>query len=94
MGIVSDRDLEAARALPDEFLTLTGAPDDRVIELINRHWDGYGERSRAELAQALLPVLVDMVNQGQRTMDVYRGLCEGILAMWLKRECDATQRAG
>jgi len=94
MGRVSDGDLEAARGLPDEFLRLKGAPDDRVIELINRHWDGYGGRSRAELAQALLPVLVDMMNQGQRTMDVYRGLCEGILAMWLRRELDATERAG
>lgn len=94
MGIVSDRDLEAARALPDEFLRLTGAPADRVVELVNGRWGGYGHRPLAELAQALLPVLVDMMNQGQRTVDVYRGLCEGIVATWMKRQCDATERAG
>ncbi|UCG86369.1 MAG: hypothetical protein JSW71_21105 [Gemmatimonadota bacterium] len=94
MGMVSDRDLEAARSLPDEFLKLTGPPPDRVIELVNSYWDAYGHQRRAELVQALLPVLVDMMNQGQCRMDVYRGLCEGIVAMWLKRQSNASEKAG
>jgi hypothetical protein len=94
MGIVPDRDLEAARRLPTEFLSLSGAPLDRVIELVNRHWDAYGQRSRAELVQALLPVLLDMLNQGPAAAEPYPGLCEGIVATWLKRQFDSTQRAG
>ena len=94
MGIVSDHDLEIAREIPKEYLGFTGIPHDRVIDLVERRWPSFGSRSRAELVQALLPVLVDMENQGRQSLAVYQGLCEGIVATWILRQRDSETRAG
>ena len=94
MGIISDHDLELAREIPAEYLSLTGIPHDRVINLVERRWAVFGSRARAELVQALLPVLVDMENQGRHAMPVYQGLCEGIVAAWIRRQLDSETRAG
>jgi len=95
MGLVSDADLVLARTLPEEFLRGRGEPEDLLIDLINRHWGGgFDAIARAQLAQALLPLLLDMTNRRDAEMDVYRGLCEGVVATWLRRQALAADQAG
>lgn len=90
---MSDHDLEMARRIPDDFLGLPDSPLDRIINLINRHWSGYDPRARAELAQALLPVLLDLVNSGTEVRELHRGLCQNIVAAWMRRQRDLHSRA-
>jgi len=83
---VSDHDCVAARQLPDEFLQLSGSPIDRIVESINRHWAPYPPQARAELAQALLPIFLGMLEQGKDPSDRHRELCESVVMVWLKRQ--------
>ena len=46
MGEVSDSDRELARGLPDEFLTRSGGPVDRVVGLVSAHWESYDNPAR------------------------------------------------
>jgi hypothetical protein len=90
----ADRDLARARGIPDEFLQLAGDPRDRVISIVTQHWDGYDATAQAELAQALLPVLVDLDNQAEDAIGPHRGLCEAVVATWLRRQQERQNRAG
>jgi hypothetical protein len=85
MDLVPDRDLETARRLPDEFLRDSGDPLDRVVRLVNRHYSTFDYSARADLVQALLPVMLDMLADGAGTTTVHRRLCEAVVAVWRKR---------
>ncbi len=85
MDLVPDRDLEIARQLPDEFLHDSGDPLDRVVRMVNRHYSGFDYSARADLVQALLPVMLDMVADGAGATTAHRRLCEAVVAVWRKR---------
>ena len=86
MNLVPDRDLVIASRLPDEFLQESGEPLDRVILLVNRHWQDLDYSARADLVQALLPIMLDMLAVGEITTAVHQRLCEAVVAVWLKRQ--------
>jgi hypothetical protein len=90
---VSDLDLELARRIPDDFVRLPGSPMDRVVDLVNRHWEQHTPQAKAELAQALLPVLLDLLNSSDDIANLHRGLCQNIVATWIKRQQDKRSRA-
>ena len=81
MSEVSDGDRELARGLPDEFLTRSGVAVDRVVRLVSTHWGSYDDPSRAELAQALLPILGELLQPGVYVTDGHRDLCEGVVTV-------------
>ncbi len=86
MGKVSDTDHEIARRLPDEFLRGSGISGNRVVRLVNAHWGSYDNPARAELAQALLPILEELLYAGAYVTDEHRDLCEGVVTVWLERQ--------
>jgi hypothetical protein len=94
MTRVSNHDLSLARRFPDDFLELPGSPLDRIKDLINRHWGRFDPVARAELAQALLPVLLDMLNTSGEASELHRGLCEGVVAVWMRRLQHLNSKAG
>ncbi len=86
MGKVSDSDRELARGLPDEFLRGSGVSVNRVVELVSAHWGSHDKPARAELAQALLPILEELFYAGAYVTDGQRDLCEGVVTVWLERQ--------
>ncbi len=86
MGKVSDRDRGIARGLPDEFLRGSGISGNRVVRLVNAHWGSYDGPARAELAQALLPILEELFHAGAYVTDGHRDLCEGVVTVWLEEQ--------
>ncbi len=86
MGEVSDSDRELARGLPDEFLMRSGVPVDRVVKLVSTHWGSYDNPARAELAQALLPILEELLHPGVCATYGHCDLCEGVVTVWLERQ--------
>ncbi len=85
MGKVSDRDREIARGLPDEFLRGSGISGNRVVGLVSTHWGSHDDPARAELAQALLPILEELFHAEAYVTDGHRDLCEGVVTVWLER---------
>ena len=85
MAVVSDRDRQLARRLPDEFLMWPARPRERVAELVSAHWMSYDAQPRRELAQALPPVLEELAEPGREATDP-RDLCETIVAVWVARQ--------
>ena len=86
MNLVPDRDLAIASQLPDEFLQESGESLDRIVRLVNRYWPEFEYVARADLVQALLPIMLDMLAVGEMTTTVHRRLCEAVVAVWLKRQ--------
>ncbi len=86
MGKVSHGNRGIARGLPDEFLRGSGVSGNRVVRLVNAHWGSYDNPARAELAQALLPILEELFHAGAYATDGQRDLCEGVVAVWLERQ--------
>ncbi len=86
MGKVSDRDREIARGLPDEFLRGSGISGNRVVGLVSTHWGSHDKPARAELAQALLPILEELFYAGAYVTDEHRDLCEGVVTVWLEKQ--------
>lgn len=86
MGEVSDSDRELARGLPDEFLRGSGVSVNRVVELVSAHWGSHDNPVRAELTQALLPILEELLYTGAYVTDGHRDLCEGVVTVWLERQ--------
>ena len=85
MGEVSDSDRELARGLPDEFLKSVGVPVNRLVGLVSAHWGSHDMPDRAELAQALLPILGELLEPRVYVTDAHRDLCEGAVTVWLER---------
>jgi len=94
MSLVPDHDLVIANQLPDEFLQESGESLDRVIRLVNRHWPGYDYSARADLVQALLPVMLDMLAAGAETSTVHRRISEAVVAVWSKRQNSEHKETG
>ena len=67
-----------ARKLPEEFITERGNPRERVMRLLNRYCKGCSESLRADLAQALLPTLQEVV--------LHDG---GLVSLEHQEECEA-----
>ena len=86
MGEVSRSDRALARGLPDEFLRGSGVSVNRVVGLVNAHWGSHDNPARAELAQALLPILEELLYAGAYVTDGHRDLCEGVVTVWLERQ--------
>jgi len=81
----SDHDREMARSMPDEFLILSGNPIDRLVEFVGRTWGTHDLGARAQLAQALLPIVLPLAECEVDVTDQQRDLCEAIVATWLAR---------
>ncbi|UCG88597.1 MAG: hypothetical protein JSW71_08675 [Gemmatimonadota bacterium] len=84
---MSDRDREAARQLPDRFLKspIAGA-EARVIELVSQYWMSYDAAARAELVEALLPLLKPLLKADAVVGDQKRDACEYVVAIWVARQ--------
>ncbi len=85
MAMISDRDRETARRLPDEFLLGSGDPGDRTTDLVRQHWGSYDGKSRIELVQALVGILEDLDDPGANLTDGHRDLCEKVIVGWLSK---------
>jgi hypothetical protein len=71
MVIVTDRDLAAARRLPDEFVKRHGLGASACIaELVGEHWKCCEDRARAGLAPVFKREAVSMWAQEELTSDV------------------------
>ncbi len=86
MAEVKERDRRYARQLPDEFITMSGMPGDRLTLLVGRHWASQTAPARAELAHALLLVLQPLLGPGAEVTERKRQACEDIVASWLTRQ--------
>jgi hypothetical protein len=86
VATITTQDRAAAQRLPDEFLELSGSAVTRVVELVTRHWGAYGEKKRAQLAEALFPILERQMQPETRITDETRDLCEGLVAAWIFRQ--------
>jgi len=74
-----------ARRLPDDFISRSGEGTVRLREVINENWWGHECDERAQLVDALLPILADLLRPDARVTDEHRDLCEGIVDAWLTR---------
>ncbi len=86
MAVVTDRDRDLARRLPDEFVECLGTEADRVIALVKDYWPSHGTISMAHLAEALVPILGKLLKAGAQVTDRDRGVCEAVVATWLSRQ--------
>ncbi len=87
MAQISDRDLELARQLPDDFVGAGGgSAAHRLIELVGENWVRYRISARAELVEALLPILEPLLASRAKVTDRERGVCAAIVAKWLERQ--------
>jgi hypothetical protein len=82
----TDRDLELARKLPDDFLAARGGSAQRLIEIVGDNWIRFPMNARAELVEALLPVVEAVLKREAGARDQDRGVCEAIVAKWMERQ--------
>jgi hypothetical protein len=83
VAVVTDRDRDLARRLPDEFVKCLGTEADRVIALVEDYWPSHGTISMAHLAEALVPILKKLLEPSAEVTDRDRGICEAVVATWL-----------
>jgi hypothetical protein len=53
---------------------------------VTRHWEAYDESKRAQLAEALLPLLDNLLESRKTVTGDLRSLCEGLVAGWIFRQ--------
>ena len=82
---VTRRDHDLARRLPDELLTTTGPPVDRVTLLVERYYMAHPPAARRQLAQVLLAVLDSLLKPGALITDYVRQACEAAVVSWISR---------
>jgi hypothetical protein len=83
----TDHDLELARRVPDDVVAAgSGDAAQRLIEIVGENWMRFPITARAELVEALLPVLEPLVRQAAKVADEQRGVCEAIVAQWMERQ--------
>jgi len=83
----TDRELELAHRLPDDFVEGGGGSAvQSLIELVGENWDRFAIGTRAELVEALLPILDPLLESGAEVTDRERGVCEAIVAKWMQRQ--------
>ncbi len=83
---VTNRDRDAARRLPDEFMSLSGTPVSRLIRLVKRYWLAGGAPAREELAHALAVLLRPLCKPGAVVTDEIRVACEETVVSWLSTQ--------
>jgi hypothetical protein len=86
MARITVQDRSDAQHLPDEFLELSGDSKTRIVELVTRYWDAYDADKRAQLGEALFPILERVMQPGTQITDETRDLCEGLVAAWIFRQ--------
>jgi hypothetical protein len=87
VAVVSDRDHEVARQLPDLFVkSPIAGTETRVIELVSQYWMSYDAGARVELVEALLPLLKPLLEPGAVVSDQERDACEYVVAIWVARQ--------
>ena len=87
MAQVSDRDLQLARQRPDDFVEAGGGSAAHgLIELVGENWVRYQMKARAELVEALLPILEPLLESGAKVTDREQGVCAAIVAKWMERQ--------
>lgn len=87
MAIVSDRDREAARRLPDGFVKFRFAEARvRISELVSQYWMSYEAGAREQLVEELMPLLEPLVKAGAVVSDQERDACEYVVAIWVARQ--------
>jgi hypothetical protein len=77
-------DRQIAQRLPDEFAQAGGGAIDRITGLINRHWAHRSGSDRADLAEALLPILGELLEPGTPVTDEHRHCCEQVVTDWVR----------
>ncbi len=86
---VSDRDIECARSLPDQFvgeqLRLWDDARNRIEEIVQQCWATYGGAARQNLADELVPILEELINPDHAPTDKHRNACERAVTGWLIR---------
>lgn len=75
-------DRNNARRLPDQFAQAAGASSQRIRGLVNRYWSDYGESERADLTEALLPVLEGLTVPGVPVTEQHRERCVEVVVRW------------
>ena len=83
MAQITKRDRDAARRLPDEFMSLSGTPVSRLSRLVKRDWLASGAPARDELVHALLVLLRPLYKPGAVVTDEIRLACEETVNSWL-----------
>jgi hypothetical protein len=84
---ISDRDLQLARRLPDDIIQAGGgSAAHRLVELVGENWGQYEMRARAELVEALLPIVEPLLEPGAKATDRERGVCQAVVLKWLERQ--------
>ena len=58
----------------------------RLIELMGENWVRCEIKARAELVEALLPILEPLLEAGAMVTDQERGVCMAIVARWMQRQ--------
>ncbi|MFQ5704707.1 MAG: hypothetical protein ACE5HT_11870 [Gemmatimonadales bacterium] len=75
-------DQDVALRLPDDFKRARGSTADRIMTLVNVYWTAKEEWERVELAQALIPILEDLVGPGAPVTESHRRSCQDIVGTW------------
>jgi len=82
-----------ARQLPDRFVSMSGSPRERVLDLVQQYCLGCDESLQADLAQALLPTLQTIVTlDGGVITEGHRKECETVVERCVRQNELATGR--
>jgi hypothetical protein len=81
-----------ARRIPDDFITRSGEAPGRISEVVKENWWCHDRESRTKLAQALVPILKDLLRPGTEVTDEHRDLCEGVVFAWLTQVLTSQQQ--
>jgi len=79
-----DRERARARRLLNDFGTLSGTAERRLVKLVRRQWPSYPLGARALLVEALRPLLGGVTDGGTLTDDL-RQTVEDTVADWAAR---------
>ncbi len=79
-----DRERLRAKRLLEEFVTMSGPADQRLVKLVRRQWPSYPLGARALLAETLTPLLEPLA-EGQPVTDELRQSVENAVADWAAR---------
>jgi hypothetical protein len=74
-----------ARRLPDDFLLRDGDVAGRIGDVVSQNWPRYDRTARAELVNALSPMLGDLLDRGGAVTQGHRERCEIEIVAWLSR---------
>ncbi|UCG86054.1 MAG: hypothetical protein JSW71_19445 [Gemmatimonadota bacterium] len=83
--MIGQEDRWCARRLPDDFVSRPGEGSARLRDVVKENWWGHDCNDRAQLVEALLPILSDLLRPGACVTEEHRDLCEGIVDAWLTR---------